>query len=130
VRRPEEHKKGGIYYPVSYLYESPLGRSLTPRSPLSRPSRLEPEDYLLHFFNDFGYKCAVGLQAVHSNLLGRDDDVYILGTTVLKTYYTVRSDVVIFRVGLGDWGYYDLDSVIREYECVRTRRQVAGALSL
>lgn len=31
------------------------------------------------------------LQAVHSNLLGRDDDVYILGTTVLKTYYTVRA---------------------------------------
>lgn len=74
---------------------------------------MEPEDYLLHFFNDFGYKCAVGLQAVHSNLLGRDDDVYILGTTVLKTYYTVRPSHPHCR---RDWvlgGYYDLDSVIR-----------------
>ncbi|GAB5031688.1 aspartic proteinase [Nannochloropsis oceanica] len=51
--------------------------------------RLAPEDYLLQFYSDFKYKCAIGLQGVHSNLMGRDDDVYILGTTVLKTYYTV-----------------------------------------
>jgi hypothetical protein len=59
---------------------------------------LKPEDYLLHFYADFGYKCAVGLQAVHSSLLGKDDDVYILGTTVLKTYYTVF-DAENLRVG-------------------------------
>jgi hypothetical protein len=59
---------------------------------------LKPEDYLLHFFAEFRYKCAVGLQSVHSNLLGKDDDVYILGTTVLKTYYTLF-DADNLRVG-------------------------------
>ncbi len=59
---------------------------------------LRPEDYLLHYFSDFRYKCAVGLQAVHSSLLGKDDGVYILGTTVLKTYYTVF-DAENLRVG-------------------------------
>ena len=59
---------------------------------------IEPADYLLQFFSDFRYKCAIGLQSVHSNLLGKDDDVYILGTTVLKTYYTVF-DAESLRVG-------------------------------
>lgn len=59
---------------------------------------LKPHDYLLQFYSDFRYQCAIGLQSVHSNLLGRDDDVYILGTTVLKTYYTVF-DAEDLRVG-------------------------------
>lgn len=60
--------------------------------------RLAPEDYLLQFYSDFRYRCAIGLQAVHSSLMGKDDDVYILGTTVLKTYYTVF-DGEAMRVG-------------------------------
>lgn len=48
------------YCRLGYVY--PSSCSWCSYAALPCHARLEPEDYLLHFFNDFRYKCAVGLQ--------------------------------------------------------------------
>ena len=80
--------------------------SIKLKGTIDNPSPIElllhPEDYLLQSFNPFSlhYQCIISLQPVQSSILSDKKNSFILGTSLLKAYYTVF-DAENSQIGFG-----------------------------